>query len=169
MKIYYQLIFPVLLLVLITCGLVNAQNLNSFKLVEYSGNDWPIVQNKMRFNGYTRFWNDTYSNWYRYGNLFKMAVNNVSLTVAQNKVDIAEELGILGLQMKEGFINQLFETDATILNQPTILELETAATENDVLVYASSDSEVGKELLVLAGELNQWKKDFLHWHQVSYL
>ncbi len=168
MKSYNQLIFSVLFLSLITCGLGNAQNLNDFKLVEPPDGSMPIIRDKMFFNGYTSYWNDTYRNWYRYGNLFKMVVADVSATIAQNKVDIAEELGIPGLHMEEGFIKRLFETDATLLNHPTITELEAASAGKDVLVYALPGSEVGKKLLVLAGDLNKWKKGLTS-HQFNAL
>ena len=37
-----------------------------------NGQEQPIenaVSNEVQFNGYTNYWHDTYSEWYRYGNL----------------------------------------------------------------------------------------------------
>ena len=60
-----------------------------------------VVKSEVGFNGYTNYWHDTYSNWYRYGNLYKMAIPDVEKTIMQSKVDIAEEVGIPGLIMQE--------------------------------------------------------------------
>ncbi|MCK5470989.1 MAG: hypothetical protein KAI99_20845, partial [Cyclobacteriaceae bacterium] len=87
--------------------LASAQNLDDFK---YSGPgkhvENPVI-NDFQFNGYTNYWHDTYSTWYRYGNLYKMAVPNVEKSILQSKVDIAEDMGIPGFTMCEGFLSGL--------------------------------------------------------------
>ena len=66
-----------------------------------------IIKSDIQFNGYTKYWHNTYDEWYSYGNLFKMASPQVEKTILQSKVDMAEEMGIPGLLMQEGFMNAL--------------------------------------------------------------
>ena len=87
-----------------------------------------------------------------------MAVPDANLTIGQTKVDIAEELGISGLGMQEGFINELLSSNAKVIKDPSLNEVQSAIQNNDVLVYASPDSETGKKLLSLAGNIHQWKE-----------
>ena len=51
-----------------------------------------VIRSEFQFNGYTNYWHDTYHEWQRYGNLFKMALPQVEETILQSKVDIAEDL-----------------------------------------------------------------------------
>ena len=87
---------------------LTAQKLDDFK---YDGDETQAlnsaVQSEYQFNGYTNHWQDTYSKWYRYGNLYKMALSDVEKTIMQTKVDVAEDLGIPGLVMQERFMSEL--------------------------------------------------------------
>jgi len=123
------------------------------KIDDYRFNDDPLqvvdhaVRNEVQFNGYTNHWHNSYGNWYRYGNLFKMAVSDVEKTILQNKVDIAEELGIPGLIMQEGFMNALLSGSVVTLNQPDTDQLEEALSGGDVLAILDPGSEAGKKVM----------------------
>ncbi|MCG8308737.1 MAG: hypothetical protein MI975_15190 [Cytophagales bacterium] len=137
---------------------VSAQNLDQFKYdgkVEVKDR---IIKEFRNFNGYTGDWTDEYEKGYRYGGLFKKVIPDVMKMVLQNKVDIAEELGMAGLAMQEGFLSELLASDYTELEHPAFNELEPVAGSQNVLIYASPDSETGKKLLSLAGDVNSWKK-----------
>ena len=105
------------------------------------------IINEFQFNGYTRYWHDTYHEWYRYGNLFKMALPRVEETILQSKVDVAEDMGIPGLLMQEGFMNDLLSGPYEILDQPVPNQLEGALSKGNVLVFVDPGSEVGKMLV----------------------
>ncbi len=125
---------------------VHAQSIDKYK---YTGSSAPmnIVHNEYNFNGYTNFWHDTYSEWYRYGNLFKMAVPNVEKTILQSRVDIAEDIGIQGLTLQEGFITGLLSEKYITLIQPSVGQIESKTTGGNMLVFIDSKSEAGKKLL----------------------
>ena len=81
-------------------NIVSAQNLDNYK---YSGSfnpDENLVTANFQFNGYTNYWHDTYKEEIRYGNLFKIAIPNLDKTIAQSKVDIAEDMIIPGLSLQ---------------------------------------------------------------------
>jgi len=86
---------------------VFSRNLSDFKYTDSFQRNKNIVLNKFQFNGYTDHWHDIYQEWIRYGNLFTFVIPNVEYTIAQSKVDIAEDLGIPGLSMQEVFLNGL--------------------------------------------------------------
>jgi len=134
---------------------VQAQNIDNYKYLGSRASE-NIVHNENKFNGYTNYWHDTYSDLYRYGNLFKMAVPNIEKTILQSKVDIAEEIGIPGLVMQEGFINALLSTDYSSLNQPSIDDLEHLTNNGNILVYVDPDSKTGKKLNAFLLQENKW-------------
>ena len=139
------------LLIFLFFGLISinleAQNLDNF---EYGGGEVQpsenVVQNEFQFNGYTNYWHDTYSSWYRYGNLFKMAVPNVEMTIMQSKMDIAEDIGVPGLVMQEGFMSGLMSGQYISIDQPSVDKLESNLKKGDVLVFVDQDSDLGKKL-----------------------
>jgi len=98
-----------LALIFTAVSLLQAQKLDQYRYRGSTELPESTISEKIRFNGYTNFWYDSYHEWHRYGNLFKMGVPDVPASIAQNKVDIAEELGITGLTMQEGFVSGLFE------------------------------------------------------------
>ncbi len=104
-----------LILLLAFAGIhVKAQELEEFKF--HGGDLAPLnnaVRNEFQFNGFTNYWHDTYTHWYSYGNLFKMAIPDVEKNILQSKVDIAEDMGIPGLLMQEGFFTNLMSGSYT--------------------------------------------------------
>ena len=105
------------------------------------------VRNEFQFNGYTNYWHDTYSEWYRYGNLFKIAVPNIEKTIMQSKVDVASDMGLPGLIMQEGFLSGLFSGPYDLLDQPGTEQLEKALSERNVLVMVDPGSALGESLV----------------------
>ena len=85
----------------------SGQKLDDFKYQGTTDSVHYMVNDGIQFNGYTNYWHNTYHKWIRTGNLFKMAVDNVEHVILQSKVDIAEEMGLPGLIMQEGFLNGL--------------------------------------------------------------
>lgn len=126
---------------------VSAQKPDNFK---YEGGDVQplknVVRNENQFNGYTNYWHDTYNNWYRYGNLFKMVIYDLEKTIMQSKVDIAEDMGIPGLVMQEGFISGLLSEQYISLDQPSVEELESDLKKGNVLVFVDPGSDVGEKV-----------------------
>ncbi len=81
-----------------------------------------MVKDSIQFNGYTKFWLDEYHEWIRYGNLFKIGRPNVEYTIAQAKIDLAEDLNMPGLILQEGFINGLFSESYVLLEASKLRE-----------------------------------------------
>jgi len=135
------------LLIVFTCNFLFAQKLADFK----SGVATQIMDNtihdEFQFNGYTNYWHDIYREWIRYGNLFKMANSNIAFTIAQSKRDIAEDMGVPGLTMQEGFIQGLLAESYNQLDQPSIQQLEESIKGNNVLVVLDPTSEAGRMLM----------------------
>jgi len=141
-----NIILPVVLLMVLRGSLASGQNLDEF---EYNGSDESvqyIVNDNIQFNGYTNYWHNTYQKWIRTGNLFKMAIDKVEDNILQSKVDIAEEMGLPGLIMQEGFFNRLTSDSYQILDQPTRPDLESMMENGNVLVFIDPISSLGKEL-----------------------
>ena len=148
-----------LVFILPAWNLVHAQKLDQYKYTGSRGVPENSISEKIRFNGYTDYWHDSYHEWYRYGNLFKMEVPDVPATIAQNKVDMAVELGIPGLSLQEGFVTGLLGTPYTTIYKPSVAEIEKKLQEGNLLVYASPGSPAGEKLLSLAGRVNRWKSE----------
>ncbi|MEN8203112.1 MAG: carboxypeptidase-like regulatory domain-containing protein [Bacteroidota bacterium] len=104
------------------------------------------VKSEVQFNGYTNHWHDTYDELYRYGNLFKIACPQVEKSFLQSKVDIAEELGIPGLLMEEGFLKGLLSESYTTFDLPGEDELKRASSRGDVLAFMDPGTEAGAKL-----------------------
>jgi hypothetical protein len=103
-----------------------------------------------RFSGYTNYWQTTAWNWQQYGNLFLIGQPDVAATIAQNKADIAEELGIPGLALDEGFLSAWLESRPADLENPGDDALSKALDARDVVVWAKTSSPLGKRLLAKA-------------------
>jgi hypothetical protein len=124
----------------------SGQNLDAFK---YSGSFQPeknIVKDQFQFNGYTNHWHNIYRDQIRYGNLFKLVVPSLDYTIAQNKVDLATELGIPGLAVQEGFLYSLFKDQYTMLDLPGLQKLNESSAAGNVLVLVDPATETGKKL-----------------------
>ncbi|MEI6048715.1 MAG: hypothetical protein WCS03_07425 [Bacteroidota bacterium] len=153
-KHYVQL---ALLLALIS-SVAYAQNLDDYK---YNGSFHPdqnAVTTNFQFNGYTNYWHDIYRENIRYGNLFKMVMPNVDYTIAQSKVDIADDMKIPGLWLQEGFINNLLNVQYLLLDQPTIQKLGESTGNSNTLVLIDPDTEAGKKLAEKLPKEDVWKE-----------
>jgi hypothetical protein len=135
-----------------------SQKLNDYK---YSGNLKPLenaVQNDIQFNGYTNHWWNNYKEWYRYGNLYKISIPNVEKKIAQNKIDIAEDLNIPGLWLQEGFMMSWLSSTSSVLENPSVTDLESAVGKGNILVLTDPSSETGKVLLEKYPGNDNWKQ-----------
>jgi hypothetical protein len=158
----------------LSVGSVTAQQLNDFT---YKGSFDPLgnaVINKVQFNGYTNYWHNDYKEWVRYGNLFKMSVPNVQNSIAQSKIDIAEDLQVPGLSVQEGFVSGLLSESYKTLENPTLKELEESIASGNVLVLTNPDSETGKKLLekftpdsLLKQQLKSYQFGAVDFHEVN--
>lgn len=110
------------------------------------------VSNTVQFNGYTNNWQDNYRELHRYGNLFKIGTPNVAYTIAQSKIDIAEDLQLPGLSLQEGFLNGLLTEQYVLLDQPSPQQLEEALKQGNTLISVDPESEIGKQI---SGKLSE--------------
>ncbi len=137
---------PYLLFLVLIGSLASAQKLDDF---EYKGSGNPAQNpgvNEYQFNGYTNHWHNAYLDWIRYGNLFKMAKDNVEYSILQSKVDIAEDMGFPGLIMQEGFFKNLTSDLYHLMDDPTRAELEDSLENGNVLVFVDPQTALGNEL-----------------------
>jgi len=137
----------VLVALTITIFTARAQNTDGYK---YSGSQNPegnFTESNFRFNGYTNYWHDIRDRWIRYGNLFKISVADANYTIAQSRLDIADDMKIPGLDVEEGFVFNLMKSNYILLEQPSLKELEEKSAGSDLLVLANSSSEAGRKLL----------------------
>ncbi|MFZ2053027.1 MAG: carboxypeptidase-like regulatory domain-containing protein [Candidatus Aminicenantales bacterium] len=125
-----------------------------------------IIKTPGRFNGYTNYWHSIFWEWQQYGNLFQLSVPDVVRAIAQSKLDTAEELGIPGLLLQEGFLAVWLKRSARELNDPTQDEVEKALSESDLLVYICPASELGKRLGQKFPEERDWRRT-LQSHQLN--
>jgi hypothetical protein len=139
-------------------GSAYGQNLDSFKYNGSFNPDENAVVTNFQFNGYTNYWHDIYHDWIRYGNLFKIAAPRVDYTIAQSKVDIAEDMKIPGLSLQEGFLSTLLASQYIQLDQPTLQKVTESAGNNNVLILTDPDSEAGKTLSGKLPKDDTWKE-----------
>jgi hypothetical protein len=109
----------------------------------------PVVHDG-RFSGYTNYWQTSAWSWHQHGNLFLMGQPDVGRAVAQNKADIAEELGLPGLALDEGFLGAWLESEPPELEEPGDEALVRALDRGDVFVWAKQSSPLGARLLAKA-------------------
>ena len=105
----------------------------------------PVVW-KGRFSGYTNYWQTIAWSWHQHGNLFLIGQPDIGQAIAQNKADIAKELGIPGLVLDEGFLSAWLGSAATELEEPTADALGKALDLGDVLAWVKSSSPLGVKL-----------------------
>ena len=105
------------------------------------------------FTGYTNYWQSIAWSWHQYGNLFLIGQPDVAQAITQNKADIAEELGLPGLSLEEGFISAWLENRPTAIREPDEDQLRRLLEGGDVLVYVRPSSHLGAKLLAKAPEL----------------
>lgn len=158
-KIINYCFLPVFLLLMFSSAF--SQKLSDFKIPVTENIQKPAIENKIRFNGYTNHWQNYYTEWFRYGNLFKMAAPDVQPTILQSKIDVAEDLGYPGLLLQEGFITQLFSENYKTLNNPAPEELEKTLASGNVLVVTSPLTELGSSLEQKADFIFDWTENLL--------
>jgi hypothetical protein len=110
----------------------------------------PPVEYPGRFSGYTNYWQSIAWSWRQYGNLFLIGQPDVGQAIAQNKADIAEELGLPGLVLDEGFLDAWLGSKAVELEDPAGEALAKALGGGDVLVWADPSGALGAKLLAKA-------------------
>jgi hypothetical protein len=137
---------------------VLSQNLDGYK---YNGSFNPrenAVTTNFQFNGYTNYWHDIYRDWISYGNLFKIAVPEIEYTIAQSKLDVADDINIPGLSLQEGFLNELFGGQYVSLMEPSIQKINESVANSNVLAVVEMDSEAGKALTGKLPKEDLWKE-----------
>ena len=161
---FYRCIIFILIILLFAQSPLSAQSLSDFNVKIPESGDKSTVVNKINFNGYTNHWQDDYTQWHRYGNLFKIALPDLRPTILQSKVDIAEDLGLSGLLMQEGFLTLLFENSYRTIENPALEELENMIGQGNTLVITDSATDVGQKLEKKAKDIFEWA-DNLPSHQ----
>lgn len=152
-----------ILLLIIYLGLNNfyilSQDNNSLK-INIESDTINSITNDICFNGYTDYWHNNYSKWHRYGNLFKISIPDINPIILQSKIDVADDIGLPGLLMQEGFISKLFTSEYKTLENPTTNDIENLIDEDNLLVLIDSESKVGKHLNLKGDEILQWADKF---------
>lgn len=138
-------------LMIIAAGCGDGCYIGSFNTAADS--DRQPAQSGIEWSGYTNWWNSIYLQQYRSGSLSKVCVPDAAKILEQLRRNLAEELGIPGLQMQAGFLEGLFCGDYAILMNPSQSGLRDAFKDNDrVLALVVRDSELGKRLADKAPE-----------------
>src|SRR4030043_1937774 len=97
-----------------------------------------VIKTPGQFNGYTNYWHSIFWEWQQYGNIFQLSIPDVARTIAQSKVDTAEELGITGLEMQEGFLDALVASPVEELENPPLEEVEKTLGKSNLLLYVDA-------------------------------
>lgn len=148
-----QRTIPILVAVLILWSAVAApaaqapSGLEKFRYAGRAASPDPGHAVSGAFNGYTNYWHSIYWNWRQYGNLFLLSLPDLPKSIAQNKVDLAEELGIPGLDLAEGFLADWLASGAPReMADPEPGALSAALGQGDVLAFLKPDGELGRSL-----------------------
>ena len=157
-RLFRKTSFPVLFIILFASLSCVRQGLDQWSYTPAFDPDKNIVTVSGQFNGYLNYWENSYYRWSRYGNLFQVSLPDVARQVAQSKLDIAEDLGIPGLWMQEGFLYGLLAGSYRVLEQPSVQELEGSPAENSLLVFVDSESPVGEMLESKLPPGCEWKE-----------
>ena len=113
-----------------------------------------------RFSGYTNYWHSIFWNWHQYGNLYQISQPDVPNSILQSKVDIAEELGVPGLVLQEGFLAALTRSAWREMDEPAPEALAEELASSDVLVTVASSGSLGQRLMAKLPAGNSWPEDF---------
>jgi hypothetical protein len=123
-----------------------------------------------RFSGYTNYWQTIAWRWEQYGNLFLIGRPDVRQAIGQNKADIAEELGLPGLVLDEGFLESWLASRPVELEDPEAKALSDALARGDVLAWVKPGTDLSMTLLGQARQLEgardvpsshqAWARDF---------
>lgn len=151
----YRYVNIIVLILLFSFSIsASGQSFDKFQYKENTVSSSQPVVTKFQFNGYTNHWQNTYRKWYRTGNLFKISADNVESDILQSKIDIAQDMGIPGLIMQEGFFWNLHSTPYKTLTQPEKSKLIKSLENGNVLVFVNPDTELGGELTATINDRN---------------
>lgn len=117
--------------------------LSGFVISSGGGVEPPAIERPGRFSGYTNYWQTIAWTLRQHGNLFLMGQQNVDMAIVQNKADIAEELGLPGLVLVEGFLDSWLRSDPVELDDPTEDALGRELARNDVLAWVKLGTKDG--------------------------
>ncbi len=137
---------------------LRGQSLDEWKYKSRLDPEKNSIITKDQFNGYLNYWTNDYWKWGQYGNLFQISMPNLENYIVQNKLDMAEEMGIPGFWMEEGFLYGLLTKEWTELEDPSREELLDSAGRGSLLIYIDSGSSLGRELESKLPQTNEWKK-----------
>jgi hypothetical protein len=133
--------------------------LNKFQPISGTAESLKMTTTAGSFSGYTNYWHSIYWFWHSYGNLYQISQPDIAKSILQNKVDLAEELGIPGLVLEEGFLYSLAHSQWKELEEPSLETLQKALKDSDVLVSVSTNGNVGQLLQPkLPGSL-RWRSE----------
>ncbi len=144
-KIFYCTILSIFASAFAGCG--SHTELDSFRYTSAFHPMENAVRNDFVFNGYTAYWHGASQEWTRYGNLFKTNGSDAPDAIIRSKFDIAEDLGLKGLSMEEGFLDGLLKESYKVLENPSIDTLEDALKDSNVLVLTVPGSPTGEQLI----------------------
>lgn len=133
-------------------GAASGARLDRFRTAPTAAPASPLIRTPGRFSGYTNFWHDMAWTRHQYGNLFQLSTLDAEAAVAQAKRDMAEELGLAGLDMEEGFLSAYAASSVRALDDPSLAAVESALAGSaaSILVSAPFDSEAGRKLAAMA-------------------
>jgi hypothetical protein len=151
-------------LIMVICCLINsplfAQKLDDFQPAKSSSLMQNTIQDELQAKSDSN--GHRFNKWIHYGNLFKMNVPDISASIAHSKADIAEDMGVPGLSMQEGFMNGLITGSFTSLDQPSLNEIEQSLPQGNLLILLDPDSDAGKKLnQTIKGSHLSGSKDFV--------
>lgn len=157
-KSYLQVVLFILYMLFANASSYS-QRLHDFSINLSKNDRESTIVNDINFNGYTNHWHDDYTHWHRYGNLFKIASPNLHSTILQSKVDIAEDMGLPGFLMQEGFLSLLLNCSYKTIVNPDLKELEDMIHHGNTLVITNSTTGVAQELESKTKEIFKWAEN----------
>ncbi len=125
-----------------------------------------VIGTPGEFSGYTNYWHSISWEWRQYANLFQISLPRVDRTIAQTKLDIAEELGVPGLLMQQGFLAGLVKASVPELDGSTLEDVAGRLSGSDLLVFADPASDLGARLARKIPPEADWRRA-LKSHQLS--
>jgi len=151
--LFYLVFFTVILSAQSTTP---GQVITDFRITDSFESKIQTITQSEKFNGYTNYWHDEYIHLHRYGNLFKIGTPDIESVILQSKVDIAEDMGLPGLLIQEGFVSKLISNPFNIIEYPSFNEFEKAIAEGNTLVITDPISAVGQQLEEKAEIVFRW-------------
>ncbi len=136
---------------------VSGQSLDQWQFTSPLNLKENTVTVKDQFNGYTTHWTNEYWKWIQYGNLFQMNIPDVDNYIMQKKLNITEELGILGFWMEEGFLSGLLYEKFIVLENPSFQMISEYYGNENLLIYINSELPLGIELEAKLPSDDKWK------------